>query len=60
MAAGGRFPSRSQPILLAAALALLTTHVLYAPIERLVSRLLPKFSTQTRQQIAGISGTTAA
>ena len=47
----------AQPILLAAALALMTTHVLFTPIDNGMSRVLPRLSVATRQQISGILAT---
>jgi predicted PurR-regulated permease PerM len=46
-----------EPILLAAALAMLTYPVLFEPIDRFLSRRLTKVEDETRRRIAGIGAT---
>ncbi len=46
-----------EPILLAAALAMLTYPVLHDPVQRVVARLLPFVDTPLRGRIAGIAST---
>ena len=46
-----------EPILLAAALAMLTAPFIYQPCEKLVARLLPKSRPAQRRQLAGIAST---
>lgn len=43
-----------EPILLASALALLTTHVLYRPLDANLARLVPWLPDDTRRHLAGI------
>lgn len=46
-----------EPILLAAALAMLTTPFLYHPVQAVLDRLFPKMAPGTRRQIGGILAT---
>lgn len=48
-----------EPILLAAALAMLTAPVLFEPIDRLLQRRLPDLKEDLRRRIAGVGATTA-